>query len=383
MHTVVKQVTQDLRQRSQSSRQQYLGRCARTRDDQPPKKRLSCGNIAHGYAACSDEDKLSIGGMKSANVGIITAYNDMLSAHQPLATYPDMIKKMARDLGGTAQVASGVPAMCDGVTQGQPGMELSLFSRDVVAMSTAVGLSHNLFDDVITLLGAGLDANSHKPSSDNASGVEWTQPIAESAQPEVLAPLQQPFSAEGGLRCLTGNLGQGVIKVSAVDIDRRTIKAPCRIFHTQDALKQAFDLGELDRDVIAVVRFQGPAANGMPELHKMTPYLGVLQDKGFRVALITDGRMSGASGKVPAAIHVTPEAINGGPIGLLRDGDMVELNSEDGSLIAHVPSTEWQSRTLANAPAAEDTLGRNLFEMFRGSASGAMLGASVFERTPG
>ncbi|MEH6592443.1 MAG: phosphogluconate dehydratase [Halioglobus sp.] len=600
MHTVVEQVTNELRQRSQRSRQAYLDRCSRTRNDQPPKKRLSCGNIAHGYAACSDEDKLRIGGMKAANIGIINAYNDMLSAHQPLATYPDMIKQMVRELGGTAQVASGVPAMCDGVTQGQPGMELSLFSRDVVAMSTAVGLSHNLFDavvclgicdkivpgmligalqfghlpvafigsgpmstgipnktkaevrqqhaqgkaddtqllavesasyhsagtctfygtantnqvmmemlgvqlpgssflhpedplrpaltrrtieelvnasgnsddrplydvvteaslvnavvallatggstnhtlhmvaiaraagidltwqdmdklssvvpllariypngsadindfqdaggmaflvrelrsggllneDVTTLLGAGLDANCHTPSSDATDGVAWTQPVTESASPSVLAPLQHPFSNEGGLRCLTGNLGQGVIKVSAVADDRRNIKAPCRIFHTQDALKEAFEQGELDRDVVAVVRFQGPAANGMPELHKMTPYLGVLQDKGFRVALVTDGRMSGASGKVPAAIHVTPEAINGGPIGLLQDGDIVELNSEDGSLTAHVPPSEWESRTPAPAPIQEDTLGRNLFEVFRRSASGAMLGASIFE----
>jgi len=600
MHTVVEQVTNDLRQRSQSSRQAYLERCLRTRDDLPPKKRLSCGNIAHGYAACSDEDKQRIGGMKAANIGIITAYNDMLSAHQPLATYPDMIKQIARELGGTAQVASGVPAMCDGVTQGQPGMELSLFSRDVVAMSTVVGLSHNLFDavvclgicdkivpgmligalqfghlpvafigsgpmasgipnktkaevrqqhaqgqaddtqllavesasyhsagtctfygtantnqvmmemlgvqlpgssflhpedplrpaltrrtigelvnasansddrplydvvteaslvnavvallatggstnhtlhmiaiaraagidltwkdmdrlssvipllarvypngsadindfqdaggmaflvhelrsggllneDVTTLLGAGLDANSHTPSTSDANGVTWTQPLTESAQPGVLAPLQQPFSSEGGLRCLTGNLGQGVIKVSAVARDRRIIKAPCRIFHSQDALKQAFEQGELDRDVVAVVRFQGPAANGMPELHKMTPYLGVLQDKGFRVALVTDGRMSGASGKVPAAIHITPEAINGGPIGLLQNGDMVELNSEDGTLTAHVPLNDWESRTPAPAPIEEDTLGRNLFEVFRRGASGATLGASVFE----
>jgi len=236
-----------------------------------------------------------------------------------------------------------------------------------------------LNEDVTTLLGAGLDANSHTPSTSDANGVTWTQPLTESAQPGVLAPLQQPFSSEGGLRCLTGNLGQGVIKVSAVARDRRIIKAPCRIFHSQDALKQAFEQGELDRDVVAVVRFQGPAANGMPELHKMTPYLGVLQDKGFRVALVTDGRMSGASGKVPAAIHITPEAINGGPIGLLQNGDMVELNSEDGTLTAHVPLNDWESRTPAPAPIEEDTLGRNLFEVFRRGASGATLGASVFE----
>lgn len=600
MHPVVEQVTNDLRQRSKPSRQAYLDRCMRTRREQPPKKRLSCGNIAHGYAACSDDEKLRIGGMKAANIGIISAYNDMLSAHQPLATYPDLIKKIALELGGTAQVASGVPAMCDGVTQGQPGMELSLFSRDIVAMSTAVGLSHNLFDaalclgicdkivpgmligalqfghlpiafigsgpmssgipnktkaevrqqhaqgkaddaqllavesasyhsagtctfygtantnqvmmemlglqlpgssflhpedplrpalthrtveelvnasahheeralynvvteaslvnavvallatggstnhtlhlvaiaraagvdltwqdmdklssvvpllariypngsadindfqcaggtafltaelrsggllneDVTTLLGKGLEAQCNTPIASSCGAVTWTQPATQSTQPDVLTSLRKPFSSEGGLRCLTGNLGQGVIKVSAVAKEARNIKAPCRVFHSQDALKDAFERGELDRDVVAVVRFQGPAANGMPELHKMTPYLGVLQDKGFNVALVTDGRMSGASGKVPAAIHVTPEAFNGGAIGLLQDGDVIELNSDTGSLLAHVPAAEWESRTLATAPIPEDTLGRNLFDVFRRSASGAMLGASIFE----
>lgn len=600
MHPVVEQVTNDLRQRSKPSRQAYLDRCMRTRREQPPKKRLSCGNIAHGYAACSDDEKLRIGGMKAANIGIISAYNDMLSAHQPLATYPDLIKKIALELGGTAQVASGVPAMCDGVTQGQPGMELSLFSRDIVAMSTAVGLSHNLFDaalclgicdkivpgmligalqfghlpiafigsgpmssgipnktkaevrqqhaqgkaddaqllavesasyhsagtctfygtantnqvmmemlglqlpgssflhpedplrpalthrtveelvnasanheeralckvvteaslvnavvallatggstnhtlhlvaiaraagvdltwqdmdklssvvpllariypngsadindfqcaggtafltaelrsggllneDVVTLLGTGLEAQCNTPIASSCGAVTWSQPATQSTQPDVLTSLRKPFSSEGGLRCLTGNLGQSVIKVSAVSKEARNIKAPCRVFHSQDALKEAFERGELDRAVVAVVRFQGPAANGMPELHKMTPYLGVLQDKGFKVALVTDGRMSGASGKVPAAIHVTPEALNGGAIGLLQDGDVIELNSDTGSLVAHVPAADWESRTPATAPIPEDTLGRNLFDVFRRSASGAMLGASIFE----
>ncbi len=602
MHPVVERVTQSLRQRSQASRDAYLNRCARTRERQPPKKRLSCGNLAHGYAACSEGEKQLIGGMAAANIGIITAYNDILSAHQPLASYPDLIKQIARDCGGTAQVASGVPAMCDGVTQGQPGMDISLFSRDVVAMATAVGLSHNLFDaviclgicdkivpgmligalqfghlpvafigsgpmasgipnkekaavrqryaegkadraqllavesasyhspgtctfygtansnqvlmetlgvqlpgssflhpqdplrpaltrrtieellhataddcyrplyevvteaslvnavvallatggstnhtlhlvtiarsagidltwedmntlssvvpllariypngsadindfqaaggmaflvhelrsgsllneDVSNIMGEGLDAYCCAPALEEAGQVAWVKSVTCSSREDVLAPLTQPFATEGGLRCLSGNLGQSVIKISAVVEDQRAIKAPCRVFHSQEALRAAFEAGELDRDVVAVVRFQGPAANGMPELHKMTPYLGILQDRGFRVALVTDGRMSGASGKVPAAIHLTPEALNGGPIALLRDGDLVELDTVKGRLHAHVPPAEWAVRTPVAAPAAEDTLGRNLFEIFRRNVKGAMLGASVFDHT--
>jgi len=600
MHPVVEQVTQSLRQRSKSTRQDYLDRCSRTRDEQPPRKRLSCGNIAHGYAACGEDEKKLISGMKAANLAIISAYNDMLSAHQPLANYPAMIKQIARELGGTAQVASGVPAMCDGVTQGQPGMDLSLFSRDVVAMSTAIGLSHNMFDgvvclgicdkivpgmligalqfghlpvafigsgpmstgipnktkadvrqryaegkatnaqllavesasyhspgtctfygtansnqvlmemlgvqlpgssflhpndplrpmlvrrtvqelmaagagaaerplsavvtesslinaivgllatggstnhtlhlvaiaraagidltwqdmdalsgavpllariypngsadindfqdaggmaflvqelrsggllneDVVNLLGIGLDPVCHVPDLESSGAVIWNKKVIKSTREDVLAPLSNPFSPEGGLRSLSGNLGESVIKVSAVAEEHRLVKAPCRIFHTQDALKEAFEAGELDLDVVVVVRFQGPAANGMPELHKMTPYLGVLQDRGHRVALVTDGRMSGASGKVPAAIHLTPEAIHGGPVARLRDGDVVELDTVNGSLAADVPELEWQARAPIPAPEPEDTLGRNLFEIFRRTASGAMLGASVFE----
>ena len=600
MHPVVEQVTNSLRQRSKPSRDAYLDRCARTRDENPPKLRLSCGNMAHGYAACGEDEKELIGGMVAANLGIISSYNDMLSAHQPLADYPAMIKHIARELGGTAQVASGVPAMCDGVTQGQPGMDLSLFSRDVVAMSTAIGLSHNLFDgviylgicdkivpgmligalqfghlpaafigsgpmasgipnktkadvrqqyaegkadraqllavesasyhspgtctfygtansnqvlmeilgvqlpgssflhpndplrpmlvqraiqalmssearagqgslsevlteaslvnaivgllatggstnhtlhlvaiartagidltwqdmdklssvvpllarvypngsadindfqnaggmafltrelrsggllneDVVNLLGAGLDPYCHAPGIDRNGEVVWEEPVKTSAREDVLRAVSNPFSPEGGLHSLSGNLGESVIKVSAVAPEHRHIKAPCRIFHTQDALKHAFEAGELDRDVVAVVRFQGPAANGMPELHKMTPYLGSLQDKGYQVALVTDGRMSGASGKVPAAIHLTPEALNGGPIALLQDGDLIELDADSGTLSVHVEMAEWQARTPVAAPPAEDTLGRSLFGVFRSNASGAMLGASVFE----
>jgi phosphogluconate dehydratase len=600
MHPVVEQVTQDLRERSRLSRKDYLDRCARAREDHPPKKRLSCGNIAHGYAACSEDEKKLIGGMEACNIGIINAYNDMLSAHQPLATYPDLIKGIARSLGGTAQVASGVPAMCDGVTQGQPGMDLSLFSRDVVAMSTAIGLSHNLFDaalclgicdkivpgmligalqfghlpvafigsgpmasgipnktkaavrqrhaegkadraellavesasyhspgtctfygtansnqvimemlgvqlpgssflhpedplrpaltrrtvaelmrstaasgdrplrdlvtesslinavvallatggstnhtlhlvaiaraagidltwkdmdtlssvvpllarvypngaadindfqdaggmaflvrelrgggllneDVIHLMGSGLDASCHKPVLDAGGEVAWDAEVVRSSREDVLAPLVRPFSPEGGLRLLRGNLGHSVIKVSAVAKDQLIIKAPCRVFASQDGLRAAFEGGELDCDLVAVVRFQGPAANGMPELHKMTPYLGSLQDRGYKVALVTDGRMSGASGKVPAAIHLTPEAVNGGPISLLQDGDIVELDAVQGILRAHVPEPEWRSRLPAPAPAGDATLGRKMFDVFRRTASGAMLGASVFE----
>jgi phosphogluconate dehydratase len=235
-------------------------------------------------------------------------------------------------------------------------------------------------ENVSNLLGAGLEPYGCAPELDGSKVVQWKTPVIRSLREDVLTPLERPFSAEGGLRCLSGNLGQSVIKVSAVAREHQLVKAPCRIFHSQDELKAAFEAGELDRDIIAIMRFQGPAANGMPELHKMTPYLGSLQDRGFRVALVTDGRMSGASGKVPAAIHLTPEAMHGGPIALLHDGDIVELDAVKGSLTAHVPPAEWQARTPAAAPADEDTLGRNLFSMFRRNASGAMQGASVLEQ---
>ncbi len=601
MHAVIENVTEKLRQRSADRRGRYLDHCRQTLQQLPPKKRLSCGNIAHGYAACSDDDKSLIAGMEAANIGIINAYNDMLSAHQPLALYPDQIKQFARELGGTAQVASGVPAMCDGVTQGQPGMELSLFSRDVVAMATAIGLSHNMFDaglclgicdkivpgmmigalqfghlpvafigsgpmssgvpnkekaavrqlyaegkasdsellavesasyhsagtctfygtansnqvlmemlgvqlpgssflhpddplrplltrrtvealmsctadsgtyrplsqviceesivnavvallatggstnhalhmvaiaraagielqladfdelsqavpllariypngsadindfqraggmaflvrelrsggllneSVVNILGTGLDALCAVPESGADGVVSWTSTVETSADTAVLATVTAPFADEGGLRRLQGNLGECVIKVSAVDEQHHSLTAPCRIFHSQEELKDAFEAGEMERDMVAVVRFQGPSANGMPELHKMTPFLGILQDRGFKVALVTDGRMSGASGKVPAAIHLSPEAAQGGPIALLRDGDVIELDAHNGVLNAQVPLAEWQQRKPAAAPVAQNSLGRNLFEMFRGGVSDAALGASVFE----
>ena len=600
MNPVIENITNRIRERSRPRRGRYLDHCRRTMEELPPKKRLSCGNLAHGYAACGEEEKALIAGMQAANLGIINAYNDMLSAHQPLATFPDLIKQYARELGGTAQVASGVPAMCDGVTQGQAGMDLSLFSRDVVAMATAVGLSHNLFDaalclgicdkivpgmmigalqfghlpvafigsgpmasgipnkekaavrqlhaegkatdedllavesasyhspgtctfygtansnqvlmemlgvqlpgssflhpedplrpaltrrtvdalfqttfdsgsyrplsevvteasivnamvallatggstnhmlhmvaiaraagiemkledvdemstavpllariypngsadinhfqaaggmaflvrelrgagllneDVVNLLGEGLDHCERVPAAAD-EGVAWEQTVEVSGDPTVLTGTDTPFASEGGLRHLTGNLGESVIKVSAVAEEHRRVTAPCRIFHSQQALKDAFEAGELDRDLVAVVRFQGPAANGMPELHKLTPFLGVLQDRGFKVALVTDGRMSGASGKVPAAIHLTPEAIHGGPIAKLEDGDVISLDAEAGTLDVQVDDTRWESRQLAERPPEELSLGRNLFAAFRAANSGSLLGASVFE----
>ncbi len=601
MNPVVEKVTHTIKQRSQGRRGRYLDRCQQTMDELPPKKRLSCGNLAHGYAACGEEEKALIAGMQAVNIGILNAYNDMLSAHQPLATYPDRIKAIAREFGGTAQVASGVPAMCDGVTQGQPGMDLSLFSRDVVAMATAVGLSHNLFDaalclgicdkivpgmmigslqfghlpiafigsgpmasgipnkekaavrqrhaegkatrdellavesasyhspgtctfygtansnqvlmemlgvqlpgssflhpedplrdaltrrtvqslveatydsghyrplsavvceesivnalvallatggstnhmlhmvaiaraagielvlsdvdelsaavpllariypngsadinhfqaaggmaflvrelrdggllneNVVNLLGEGLDAWCRAPEPDGDQGVAWNTTVETSGDTTVLTGVAQAFAAEGGLKRLTGNLGESVIKISAVADEHRVVRAPCRVFHSQHDLKDAFEAGELEQDLVAVVRFQGPAANGMPELHKMTPYLGVLQDRGFQVALVTDGRMSGASGKVPAAIHLSPEAAQGGPIGKLRDGDIVHLDAVAGTLAVEVDAAEWATRELAEAPPEEFNLGRNLFAAFRANNSGSLLGASVFE----
>ena len=600
MNVIVEQITQRVRERSKATRTAYIERMQRMQDQDPPRKKLSCGNLAHGYAACGESDKQTIRLMQSANLGIITSYNDMLSAHQPLQNYPDLIKDVAREYGCTAQVAGGVPAMCDGVTQGMPGMELSLFSRDVIAMATAVGLSHNLFDavlclgvcdkivpgmmigalqfghlpaafipagpmasgisnkekaavrqryaegkaskdellavesasyhspgtctfygtansnqvlmemlgvqlpgasfinpddalrapmtrasvvraiaathanghytplyemvseaslinaviallatggstnhtlhlvamaraagvdlrwedfdalsavipllarvypngeadvnafqraggmaflvrelrdagllneDVVTLMGKGLDAMVLAPTLDENGEVSWPQPVPQSHLPDVLRPASEPFDHEGGLRLLQGNLGKGVIKISAVKPEHRFVEAECRIFHTQDDMKAAFDRGELERDVIAVVRFQGPRANGMPELHQLTPYLGVLQDRGFKVALVTDGRMSGASGKVPAAIHVSPEAAAGGPLAKLRDGDRIRVDAENGNLQVLIEAEEWIARTVVSIETDENTLGRGLFRVFRNTVSNAEHGAGVF-----
>jgi phosphogluconate dehydratase len=236
-----------------------------------------------------------------------------------------------------------------------------------------------LNESVMNILGTGLDAWCAVPESDAEGKVNWTTTIEASTAPDVLTGVAAPFASHGGLRCLQGNLGQCVIKVSAVEEQHHSLTAPCRIFHSQEELKAAFEAGEMECDMVAVVRFQGPSANGMPELHKMTPFLGVLQDRGFKVALVTDGRMSGASGKVPAAIHMSPEAAKGGALALLHDGDVIELDVERGVLNAQVPMAQWQQRTPATAPVAENNLGRNLFAMFRDSVSDATSGASVFE----
>ncbi|MEC9482082.1 MAG: phosphogluconate dehydratase, partial [Halomonas sp.] len=534
VHETVSRVTQRIRERSRERRALYERHMQDQHRRGVHRGDLSCGNLAHGFAACGAGDKNQLKLMNSANLGIVSSYNDMLSAHQPFATFPEIIKEAARDMGGTAQFAGGVPAMCDGVTQGQPGMELSLFSRDVIAMATGVALSHNMFDatlllgicdkivpglfigmsrfghlpaifvpggpmttglpnkekarvrqlytegkvgreelleaesqsyhgpgtctfygtansnqlmmemmglhlpgasfvnpytplrdaltryaaeqairnsapsgnyrpfwqqidekaivnavigllasggstnhtlhlvamagavgltltwddftelsavipsltriypngqadvnhfqaaggmsflirtlldagllheDIPTVFGGSLRDYTKEPFFDDGQLV-WREGPTESMDPDVLRPVSDPFSPTGGLTVLDGNLGRGVIKVSAVQPEHRLVEAPVRLFSDQSQLKAAFDAGELDRDVVVVVRFQGPRANGMPELHQLTPYLGVLQDRGYKVALVTDGRMSGASGKVPAAIHISPEAVDGGP----------------------------------------------------------------------
>ena len=600
MNSVIEAVTQRIIERSRETRQHYLDLMKGAMEQFPPKRRLSCGNLAHAFAACSPADKQSIRLMQSANLSITTAYNDMLSAHQPYAVYPDLIKAEARSLGSTAQVAGGVPAMCDGVTQGQPGMELSLFSREVVAMATAVGLTHNMFDgnmflgvcdkivpgmligalqfghipavfvpagpmhsgipnkekarirqmyaagevneetlletesasyhsagtctfygtantnqmmvemlgvqlpgssfvnptsplrdaltkaavqkliaitqsagsyrplydvvtekslvnsiigllatggstnhtlhivavakaagiqitwedmdelsratpllacvypngqadvndfhnaggmsflvkelrlggllneDVVNIMGEGLDSYEIAPELNEDGQAEWKTPWAESKDTSVLKPVTSPFNNEGGLRVLTGNVGKSVIKISAVKPENRKVSAPCVVFDEQDDLVSAFKRGELEKDFVAVVRFQGPGANGMPELHKMTPLLGLLQDKGFKVALVTDGRMSGASGKVPAAIHMSPEAMKGGLIGKLKTGDMLHVDAEAGSVVADVSEQEFAERKGAVQPRIAQHLGRNLFEGARGLATASQQGASVF-----
>ncbi len=600
MNKTIEAVTQRIIERSQASRRDYLDLMRNTMDSNPPKKRLSCGNLAHAFAACGESDKQSIRLMQSANLSITTAYNDMLSAHQPYETYPNLIKETARSFGSTAQIAGGVPAMCDGVTQGQPGMEMSLFSREVVAMAAAVGLSHNMFDgnmflgvcdkivpgmligalqfahipavfvpagpmhsgipnkekakvrqqfaagevgedklletesasyhspgtctfygtantnqmmvemlgvqlpgssfvnpnselrpaltraavkkliaitdsagsyrplydvvtekslvnsivgllstggstnhtlhivavakaagieitwedmdelsrvvpllarvypngqadvnhfhnaggmsflvkelrlggllneDVVNVMGEGLDVYEMAPELSEAGEAEWREPWKESKDNEVLRPVSNPFDPEGGLRVLNGNIGKGVIKISAVDPAHRKISAPCIVFESQDELIAAFKRGELEKDFVAVVRFQGPSSNGMPELHKMTPPLGLLQDKGFKVALVTDGRMSGASGKVPAAIHLSPEAKKGGVIAKIRTGDVIHLDSDAGTVRVELSGEELESRETAEAPQDDNNLGRNLFSGFRSLAGVSQKGASVF-----
>ncbi|WP_305983904.1 phosphogluconate dehydratase [Roseibium sp. MMSF_3544] len=595
-------VTERIVKRSHDSRSTYLDHISKAADQGPQRSRLSCGNLAHGFAACGVSDKKALSGDVVPNLGIITSYNDMLSAHQPYETYPQLIRAAAHEVGAVAQVAGGVPAMCDGVTQGQDGMELSLFSRDVIAMGAAVGLSHQMFDaavflgicdkivpglaiaalsfghlpavfipagpmttgisndekskvrqlyaegkvgrdallesesaayhspgtctfygtansnqmlmeimglhmpgasfinpgtplrdaltreaaqralaisalgneytpagkiidekaivngvvglhatggstnhtmhlvaiaatagikltwddisdlsdvvpllarvypngkadvnqfqaagglqflirellsdgylhqDVKTVYGTDLSGYTSEAKLDENGNVRREEAPETSGDETVLAPLSKAFQPTGGLKMLTGNMGKAVIKVSAVAEERHIIEAPARVFHSQDDFLAAFNNKELKTDVAAVVRFQGPKAIGMPELHKLTPCLGILQDKGYKVALITDGRMSGASGKVPAAIHVTPEAANGGPIAKIRDGDMIRINAVTGELMVLVDEAEFNARPLAEADLSEHQygVGRDLFAAFRAHVSTPDHGASVF-----
>jgi len=597
LHPVVEKVTARIITRSASARKAYLDLIDRARDEGVHRPTMSCGNLAHGFAASGD-DKSTIRSGKAMNIGIVTAYNDMLSAHQPYGRYPEQIKIFAREAGATAQVAGGVPAMCDGVTQGQDSMELSLFSRDVIAMGTAVALSHGMFEGalllgicdkivpglligalrfghlptilipagpmpsglankekvrvrqlfaqgkvgreelleaesasyhgagtctffgtansnqmmmemmglhmpgssfvnpgtklrqeltraathqvtrngwagedyrplghcidekaivnaIVGLLATGGSTNHviHLPAIARSAGIliDWDdmdelsaavpliasvypngsgdvnhftaaggmpyvireligaglahddiktvygrslsdgakQPVMDdeqlafvdalqqSADETILRPASNPFQADGGMKLLQGNLGRATMKVSAVDPARWTIEAPARIFHDQNDVVTAFKAGELDRDVIVVVRFQGPAANGMPELHKLTAPLGVLQDKGFKVAFVTDGRMSGASGKIPSAIHISPEAFHGGPLGKLKDGDIVRVCAANGELTALVDPAEWEAREQAAAPPPAMGTGRELFAMMRHHSDPAEKGGSA------
>ena len=597
LNATLEAVTARVIERSKPGRAAYLDLIARQRDAGVNRPTLSCGNLAHGFAA-SGEDKAAIRGGKAMNIGIISAYNDMLSAHQPYGRYPEQLKIFAREVGATAQVAGATPAMCDGVTQGQDSMELSLFSRDVIAMATAVGLSHGMFESIamlgicdkivpglligalrfghlptilipagpmpsglankekqrvrqlyaegkvgraelldaeaasyhgagtctfygtansnqmmmevmglhipgaafinpgtklrteltraavhrlaeigwegddyrplglcvdekaivnacVGLLATGGSTNHalHIPAIARAAGImidwedldqlssvvpliarvypngsgdvnhfhaaggmgyvirelldagllhrdimtvaaddltaygqepvlqdeqlSWREAPAVTADESMLRPPSNPFSPDGGMRLVTGNLGRATFKTSAVDPARWTIEAPVRVFHDQNDALAAFKAGELDRDVIVVIRFQGPAANGMPELHKLTPPLGVLQDKGFKVALVTDGRMSGASGKVPAAIHLSPEAARGGAIAKLQDGDVVRLCANDGALNVLVDEAEWAGRMAVPMPSGHVGTGRELFALMRATADEAEKGGSA------
>ncbi|RZI57882.1 MAG: phosphogluconate dehydratase [Rubrivivax sp.] len=602
MNKTILEVTARIKARSAASRERYLDLIERMAGRQRGVQRLGCANVAHAVAAMPANDKLRIVAEKAPHLGIVTAYNDMLSAHQPYEGYPALIRDEVHRLGATAQVAGGVPAMCDGVTQGTPGMELSLFSRDTIAMGTAVALSHDVFDaalllgicdkivpglligalhfghlpcvfvpagpmssglsnndkakvrelyaqgkvgrdellqaesqayhgagtctfygtansnqmlleamglhvpgaafvhphdglrealtreavrqalkiipqrdytpigrmvdersivnamaallatggstnhlihwvavarsagilidwsdfselsgvvpllarvypngsadvnqfqaaggpgfvikelvgaglmhgDVLTSVsGQNLSAFGRLPHRAEDGSVSWTDLPAKSNDDSVVRTVAAPFSPTGGLKLLAGNLGRAVIKVSAVPEDRHTVEAPARIFDSQEAMQAAFKAGELERDVVVVVRFQGPQANGMPELHKLTPPLAVLQGKGFKVALVTDGRMSGASGKVPAAIHVSPEALAGGPLARLRDGDLVRVCANTGVLSALVPADEWDRRELAQitADAVIENgagMGRELFAGMRRNVTTAEEGA--------
>ena len=598
MNSQIAEVTQRIIERSKATRKAYLEKIEKARRQGPHRGVLSCGNLAHGFAACGSDDKADLRSMTKANIAIISSYNDMLSAHQPYEAYPAIIKEAIRQVGSVAQFAGGVPAMCDGVTQGNPGMDLSLMSRDIIAQATAVGLSHNMFDgalmlgicdkivpgllmgslafghlptvfipagpmpsglpnkekarvrqefaqgkvgrdklleaesqsyhsagtctfygtansnqlvvetmglhlpgssfvnpgtplrdaltkaasvqatrltdlgdnytpighivdekaivngivallatggstnhtmhlvaiaraagilvnwddfsdlsdatplitriypnghadinhfvaaggmsllfkqlldagllhnDVKTICGDGLDLYTKEPVLKDGE-LEWRDGPVESLDTEVLATVETPFKPDGGVCVLRGNLGRGVIKTSALKSPVCHIKAPAVVFEDQFELDAAFKSGDLDKDCIIVVRFQGPSAIGMPELHRLTPPLGVLQDRGFKVALVTDGRMSGASGKVPAAIHVTPEAYKGGMLAKVESGDLIELNTETGELTLLVDDETLAARTAKEADLAhhQEGMGRELFSGYRNILSGAEEGA--------
>jgi phosphogluconate dehydratase len=600
LHPRVAAVTERIRERSWAERDDYLKRMDAATEKGTTRARLSCTNLAHGFASSDSGDKAALRGLRWPNIAIINSYNDMLSAHQPLERYPVILRAAAREAGATAQVAGGVPAMCDGITQGMPGMELSLFSRDVIAMATGVSLAHGMFDatlclgvcdkivpglligalafghlptifvpggpmpsgiankekarirklfaegkagreelleseagsyhsagtctfygtansnqmlmevmglhlpgsafvppntplrealtaqaarraaqitalgsdyrplartideramvnavvgllatggstnhtlhlvaiaraaglildwedfnqlsevvpllariypnggadvnhfhaaggmgflvrelldaglmhpDVQTVAGEGLRAYAQEPWLSPA-GLAWRDAPAVSGDTSVLRPANDPFSPDGGLKLLRGNLGRAVIKTSAVADAHRVVEAPARIFNDQEEVLAAFKAKQLDCDAIVVVRYQGPRANGMPELHKLTPALASLQDRGFHVALVTDGRMSGASGNVPAAIHITPEAIHGGPLARLQDGDVIRLDSHTGILEAKVTESTLHARTVApvDLHGNDSGMGRELFKLFRAYAAGAEQGAGV------
>ena len=346
MKEAVVEVTHRIRERSASTRAAYLARVDAMIARPRGADRLGCANVAHAFAALPGADKLRIVAERAPNIGVVMAYNDMLSAHRPYQAFPAVIRSAAYALGATAQVARGVPTMCDGVTQGRPGMKLSLFSRDTIAMGTAIALPHDRFD-------------------------------------AVLRPASAPFSDEGGLKLLQGNLGRAVMKVSSVPVDRHIVEAPAVVFDAPEEMFAAFAAHELDRDFVAVVRFQRPRANGMPELHKLTPPLGALQKKGFRVALLTDGRMSGASGQVPAAIHGSPEVLAGGPLGRVLTGDIIRLDAVAGALDALVDAAEWACREIpALSPEQVEVnghdLGRELFAGMRRNVVSAEEGACTW-----
>lgn len=598
MDPVIQKVTDRIIARSQKSRDIYLQRLEQARLKGPHRGVLSCGNLAHGFAACNKQDKADLRSLTKANIGIVSSYNDMLSAHQPYEHYPALIKQAVNEVGSVAQFAGGVPAMCDGVTQGQPGMELSLLSRDIIAMAAAVGLSHNMFDgglmlgicdkivpglfmaamsfghlpfvfvpagpmpsgipnkekarvrqlyaegkvgkeellaaesasyhaagtctfygtansnqlvvemmglhlpgasfvnpgtplrdeltkaaarqvtrltdlgtdylpagkmidakaivngivgllatggstnhtmhlvamarsagfivnwddfaelsaatplltriypngqadinhfqhaggmallirelldagllheDVQTVAGPGLRRYTQQPVLQDGK-LQWVDAPKTSLDPDVLATVKKPFKAHGGLEVLSGNVGRGVIKTSALREGTEVVKAPAVVFSSQHELDAAFKAGELNKDCVVVVRFQGPKACGMPELHKLTPPLGVLQDRGYKVALVTDGRMSGASGKVPAAIHVTPEAVDGGNIARIQNGDMILVDGLTGKLQVLVPDEEFAKRqpAIMDMSASYFGMGREMFGALRSQLTGAEQGA--------